>query len=153
MLHDIVKIVVFNSNQSQIWYHVLHVICHRYSITFYMWPVTGMVSRFSCDLSQIWYHVLHVTCHRYGFAICRLSCKIFLSFQPSSSSTMSAHWSLLFFETLNEYVEQYIEAHGNPAIRAQILKDCGKDVAKLSVDKGHIIKLPKCLSEVSILSY
>jgi hypothetical protein len=63
---------------------------------------------------------------------------------------MSAHWSVIFFETLAEYAQQYIEACGDQAARVQILKDCQEDIAKSPVHKKQDIELPRDLCQVSI---
>ena len=62
---------------------------------------------------------------------------------------MSTHWSVPFDETLVKYVWQYIEAHGDSATHAQLLKDCQKDIAKLLLHKEQDIELPENLCQVS----
>jgi hypothetical protein len=64
---------------------------------------------------------------------------------------MSADWGVIFYETLAEYVRQYIEARGNPAARTKILKNCGEEISKSASHEEEVIKLPKDLCWVSIL--
>jgi len=64
---------------------------------------------------------------------------------------MSTVWSILFDETLTEYVQQYIWAYGgNSAARAQILMDCQKDITESPLHKEQAIELPENLCWVSI---
>ena len=66
---------------------------------------------------------------------------------------MSTNWSILFHETLAEYIQQYLRAHRDPAACAQILKDCWKDITKSSLLEEQVIELPEHLCLVSILFY
>jgi hypothetical protein len=61
------------------------------------------------------------------------------------------HWSLFFDETLLEYVQQYIEARGDPVARAAILKDCEDSIADSPVHEDEDIELPENLGLVSTL--
>jgi hypothetical protein len=58
---------------------------------------------------------------------------------------MSTDWCVLFFECLAEYVQQYIEARGNPAARMQILKDCQVAITKSSLHEDQVVELPEHL--------
>src|SRR6267154_2959493 len=130
------------------------VTCHRYSTA---------ICRFSCHS--------RVTCHRYSTAICQFSCHLYvtcriystvicqeflLSFQltlvnyPNIFIVMSTNWSILFHETLAEYVQQYIGARGDLAARVQILKDCQKDIAESTLHEEQVIELPDHLHWVYI---
>jgi hypothetical protein len=63
---------------------------------------------------------------------------------------MSINWSVVFYPTLAEYVQQYIEAQGDPAARAQVLKKCQEDIVKSPLHDGQTIELPQHLDWVSI---
>lgn len=63
---------------------------------------------------------------------------------------MSADWYVIFFETLAEYAQLYIEACGDPAARAQILKDCQDVITKSPLLKNQAIELPQLLYWVSL---
>ena len=65
---------------------------------------------------------------------------------------MSNNWSVLFHKTLAEYVWQFVEARGDPAARAQVLKDCQKDITKSPLHEEQVIELPQHLQLVSISS-
>ena len=59
-------------------------------------------------------------------------------------------WTSIFFETLDEHVQPYIEAYGDLRARAKILKDCTEDITKSPLYDEHI-ELPQPLCWVSIL--
>jgi hypothetical protein len=63
---------------------------------------------------------------------------------------MSTDWSILFDETLAEYLQQYIMARGDPATRVQILKDCKENIIKSPLCEEQGIELPEHLCMVSI---
>jgi len=58
-----------------------------------------------------------------------------------------------FFNTLAEYVQQYIEACGDPIAREKILNDCKEDITKSALHEEQAIELPQHLCWVSILFY
>ena len=95
---------------------------------------------------------------RNGTAICRFLRKNFLSSEPTHCNQlshfliMSAHWSVLFDETLAGYVQKYMEAYGNPIARARILKDCREDITKSPLHEERDIELPQHLYWVSFIS-
>lgn len=66
---------------------------------------------------------------------------------------MSTDWSILFDQTLAEYVQQYIEAYGDTAARVQILKDCEEDITKSTLHEEQVIELPQHLRWASISSH
>jgi hypothetical protein len=66
---------------------------------------------------------------------------------------MSTNWSVVFEKTLAEYVQQYIEAQGDSAARAQVLKNCQEDIIKSPLHKEQTIELPQHLCWVSISSH
>jgi hypothetical protein len=63
---------------------------------------------------------------------------------------MSTDWTVLFHETLAKHVQEYIEARGDPAARAQILNNCGEDITKSPLHGEQVIELPQHLCSVSI---
>jgi len=69
------------------------------------------------------------------------------------STIMSTDWSVLFDETLAKYVQQYIEARGDPDARAQILQNCQKDITESSLHEKQDIELPEHLCRVNIIFY
>jgi hypothetical protein len=93
--------------------------------------------------SQIWYRNLPE-----NFPLFLTTTVNYLS---NFSITMSTDWSVLFDETLAEYVQQYIEACGDTAARAQVLKDCQEDITKSPLHEEQDIELPEHLCWVSIL--
>jgi hypothetical protein len=66
---------------------------------------------------------------------------------------MSTNWSVVFDKTLAEYVQQYSEAYGDIAARAQVLKDCQEDITNSSLLEEQVIDLPQLLCQVSISSH
>lgn len=98
------------------------------------------------DASQIWYHVLPVFLAEFHSL-------------PTSTNylnisiTMSTAWNVIFYDTLAEYVQQYIEAREDPFACIQILKDCGNDITKSSLHKEQVIDLPQHLCRVSFSYY
>jgi hypothetical protein len=99
---------------------------------------------YMCDASHFWY---------YSFP------KSLTLFQTPNLPTISAffvmstNWSVLFYQTLAEYVQQYIEAQGDPAARAQVLKNCQEVITMSSLHKEQSVELPQHLDWVSISSY
>lgn len=94
---------------------------------------------------------------RYGTTFCQLSAEFYTL--PTSTNylnisiTMSTHWDVLFYDTLAEYVEQYIEACGDPFARIQILKDCRDEITESPLHKKQTINLPEHLCMVSFSYY
>jgi hypothetical protein len=66
------------------------------------------------------------------------------------STERTEQWDVIFYDILAEYAEQYIEARGNPAARAEILEDCAEEItiSPLHSEKKEKIDLPEDLSEV-----
>jgi hypothetical protein len=65
------------------------------------------------------------------------------------STIMSTDWTTIFFKTLTKYVLKYIEARGDQAARAQILKKCGKVIMDSPLHEEQEIELPEALCYVS----
>ena len=63
---------------------------------------------------------------------------------------MSTSWNVLFYESLAEYVQLYVEARGDPAARAKILKDCGNSIMMSPLHGEQVIDLPEHLYRVRI---
>jgi hypothetical protein len=68
---------------------------------------------------------------------------------------MPTDWTVLFLDTLHEYVGLYIEACGDPAAWAQIFKNCEEDITKSTVHMEvlEVIELPEHLRSASISSH
>jgi hypothetical protein len=66
---------------------------------------------------------------------------------------MPADWAVLFYETLAEYLQPYIQAHGDPAAREAILKDCEDNITNSPLHEEEDIELPEHLCLVSISSH
>jgi hypothetical protein len=68
---------------------------------------------------------------------------------------MPSDWTVLFHDTLYEYVRLYIEAHGDPGARAQIIKDCHEDIitSTLHEEDSEVIELPEHFCWASISSH
>lgn len=64
---------------------------------------------------------------------------------------MSIDWSVIFSEILNNHVDGYMAARGVPADRAQILKDCAKEIEESPLQKREAIELPENLCWVGSL--
>jgi hypothetical protein len=63
---------------------------------------------------------------------------------------MPADWGVFFYETLAEYLQLYIQAHGDPAACEAILKGCEDNITNSPLHKGGDIELPEHLRLVSI---
>jgi hypothetical protein len=61
------------------------------------------------------------------------------------------HWSVYFSEILNNHVDLYMAARGVPADRAQVLKDCAKEIVESPLQNREAIELPENLCWVSSL--
>lgn len=113
--------------------------CRRYSTA---------ICRFPCHL--------HVTCRKYSTSICRKfslfphSRALTLTNYLNISTIMPTNWSVLFHKTLAKYLWQYIEAHGDPTARAQVLNDCQKAIRTSPLHDELNIDLPDRLHWVSI---
>lgn len=66
---------------------------------------------------------------------------------------MSTHWNVLFYGFLAEYLQPYVEARGDWAARAKILKDCGESIMKSPLHGEEAIDLPEHLHRVSVSHY
>jgi hypothetical protein len=62
---------------------------------------------------------------------------------------MSIDWSVTFFEILSNHVDDYINARGVPADRAQILKNCAREIAESPLQERGSFELPENLCWVS----
>ena len=63
---------------------------------------------------------------------------------------MSTDWTAVFFKALTKYVLKYIEARGDLAARAMILKKCGEVITNSPLHEEHDVELPENLCYVSI---
>jgi hypothetical protein len=102
----------------------------------------------------------HLSCSRPSSAFCRvLRQKVkknsVLSQLSSYSSVMSTDkstdWSFIFFDTLNEYLQPYIDAYDYPTVRAKILNDCEKEITKSPLHDKQVIGLPENFCWVCVL--
>jgi hypothetical protein len=71
---------------------------------------------------------------------------------PTDMST-TTNWSDIFHDTLADYVQEYMEAYGDPVARVQILKDCQIDIIRSPLHEEQTIELPQNICCVSILFY
>ena len=60
-----------------------------------------------------------------------------------------ADWSVVFAETLEEYLPLYMDAHGDPDERAAVLQHCRDAINQSPKVKKDAIELPSPLRLVS----